>query len=282
MRITQPGPPRTESHVMLIRTQAAFVTSLAAIAVAVTPPAAHSQATTTRAASCPLVFGHGGYPSGPNPWERDQIRQPNNVRGVNDQKARGADGVEGDLQLTRHGTKAVMWHNTSTNGLTGTRKNITDLWWAAGSDNLRDRRIARGPYAGEQVYTLRQWLDHVRSTGLIALLEVKTEARAVLSDPAYATTAWKEISDPIKERQASQRILVYSLDSWIQGELAKRHPGLLKGSEARWTDSVSWTEPPPSWNGNVSRWQEVLAQAPKSVMTNFTREYRAWLTGACG
>ncbi|MEV4223334.1 glycerophosphodiester phosphodiesterase family protein [Nonomuraea sp. NPDC049725] len=268
---------------MTIRTKAALAASLAAISLTAVPPAAHAgqSAHAGSAVACPAVFGHGGYPSGANPWERDQIRQPNNVRAVNDQKSWGADGVEGDVQLTRNGTKAVMWHNTTTNGLTGTRVNITALWWAAGADNLRDRRIARGPYQGEQVYTLRQWLDHVRSRGLIALLEVKPEARTALSDPAYATAAWKEISDPIKERQATQRILVYSTDSWIQGELARRHPGLLKGSQARWTDGVGWEEPPPAWTGNISRWQSVLDQAPPSVMTNYTRDYRAWLNGKC-
>ncbi|MEV4476254.1 hypothetical protein [Nonomuraea sp. NPDC049504] len=97
----------------------------------------------------------------------------------------------------------------------------------------------------------------------------------------YGAAAWKEVSDPIKERQASMRILVYSQDSWIQAELAKRHPTLLKGSQARWTDSVAWQEPPAAWNGNTSRWAEVLAQAPKSVMTNYTKDYRAWLDGKC-
>lgn len=243
------------------------------------PPQAYAQS--ARLPACPLLFGHGGYPTGANPWDRDQIRQPNNPAALNDQKTWGADGVEGDVQLTQQGTKAVMWHNTSTNGLTGVRKNITDIWWTAGSDNLRDRSIARGPYTGEQVNTLRQWLDHVRSRGLVALLEIKPETRAILSDPAYTAAAWKEISDPIKERQASQRILVYSTDSWVQGELARRHPTVLKGSEARWTDSVAWQEPPAAWSGNVGRWQEVLNQAPKSVMTNYTKEYRAWLQGKC-
>ncbi|WP_235854823.1 glycerophosphodiester phosphodiesterase family protein [Nonomuraea aridisoli] len=237
--------------------------------------------TTAQQAACPLVFGHGGYPTGANPWTRDQIRQPNHPRGVNDQKAWGADGVEGDVQLTREGTKAVMWHNTTTNGLTGVNRAITDLWWAAGSDNLQDRSIARGPYQGERVYTLRQWLDHVRSRGLVALLEIKPEAKKVLSTSAHAASGWREISDPIKERQGSQRILVYSKDAWIQGELAKRHPGLLKGSAARWTDSVAWEEPPPSWTGNTAQWQSVLGQAPPSVMTNYTKDYRAWLSGRC-
>ncbi|GAA3591903.1 hypothetical protein GCM10022419_088430 [Nonomuraea rosea] len=257
--------------------KAALTVAMAALtAVGTVAPAAAA-----RLPACPLVFGHGGYPTGASAWTRDQVRQPNHPRGVNDQKAWGAQGVEGDVQLTKQGTKAVMWHNTSTNGLTGANSLITGLWWTAGADNLQARRIARGPYQGEQVYTLRQWLDHVRSQGLVALLEIKPETKAVLSDAAYAAAAWKEISDPIKERQGTQQILVYSQDAWIQGQLATRHPGLLKGSAARWTDSVAWEEPPPAWTGNTPQWQAVLDGGPKSVMTNYTKEYKTWLAGKC-
>ncbi|MEW9551863.1 glycerophosphodiester phosphodiesterase [Nonomuraea sp. NPDC050783] len=273
---------------MITRTRAtvaaAMTAALTAAAMTTAPPAhaAPARAASGAAVVCPLLFGHGGYPTGANPWERDQVRQPNNPKALDDQKSWGADGVEGDVQLTKQGTKAVMWHNTSTNGLTGVKRNITDIWWATGSDRLQGRTVARGPYTGERVHTLREWLDQVRSRGLVALLEIKPEARPVLSNATYAAAAWKEISDPIKERQASQRIMVYSTDSWIQAELARRHPTLLKGAHARWTDSVAWEEPPPAWSGNAARWQSVLGQAPPSVMTNYTREYRAWLTGKCG
>ncbi|MFD1938161.1 glycerophosphodiester phosphodiesterase family protein [Nonomuraea mangrovi] len=255
--------------------------TLTAVAFAAGSLAGLAPATAASGApACPLVFGHGGYPQDPSDMAKDQVRQPNNRRGVDDQKSWGAGGVEGDVQLTKEGTKAVMWHNTSTNGLTGPRQNITDIWWAYGSDNLQDRRILRGPYSGERVYTLREWLDYVRSKGLVALVEVKPETRRVLGS-SHAAKAWKEISDPILERQATQRIMVYSTDSWIQGELARRHPGLLKGSQAQWTDSVGWNEPPPAWSGNTARWQAVLNRSPKSVMTNYTKDYRAWLAGKC-
>ncbi|MEU8250055.1 hypothetical protein [Nonomuraea sp. NPDC048916] len=128
---------------------------------------------------------------------------------------------------------------------------------------------------------LREWLGDVRSTGLIALLEIKPRMRDILADPARAAGAWKEISAPILERQGSQRILVYSTDAWIQGELTRRHPALLKGSAATWTDSAAWDEPAPDWRLNVPRWQEVLDQAPRSVMTNYTWDYRRWLAGRC-
>lgn len=262
-----------------IALSAATAVLAGAATVAAGPAAAASGASALP--RCPLVFGHGGYPEGANGWAKDQMRQPNNPRGLNDQKSWGADGVEADVQLTKEGTKAVMWHNTTTHGLTGPQQKITDIWWTYGSGNLAARRITRGPYRGERVYTLRQWLDYARGLGLIALLEIKPETKAVLANPKYAAQGWKEISDPIRERQGRQRIMVYSQDPWIQSQLAKRFPGMLKGSAAQWTDSVHWTEPAPFWKGNVARWQAVLSKSPGSVMTNYTKEYRAWLRGKC-
>lgn len=255
------------------------VTTAATLAVSVLiVPAPTAAAQKQR---CPLIFGHGGYPKGPDATVKDRIRQANNPSALRDMRRWGADGVEADVQLTKEGTKAVMWHNTTTNGLTGKQQKITGIWWAYGAGNLSGRRIVRGPYKGERVYSLRQWLDHVRPLGLIALLEIKPETKAVLSNPKYAAQGWREISAPIRERQGKQRIMVYSTDPWIQSELAKRHPALLKGSAARWTDGVRWNEPVPSWKGNVPQWQAVLNQSPGSVMTNYPREYRAWLRGKC-
>ncbi|WP_182905050.1 glycerophosphodiester phosphodiesterase family protein [Microbispora sp. H13382] len=230
---------------------------------------------------CPLVFGHGGYPKSAGAKAKDAIRQPNVLRAVDDQWSWGADGVEADVQLTRRGAKAVMWHNRTTNGLTGPRQEIRETWWADGPGDLRDRRVARGPYAGEPVPTLREWLDHVRARGLVALLEIKKSAAPVLADPAYGPSAWREIVDPVVERQHAQPILVYSRDQWIKAKLADRLPGHLRGSAAKWTDGVAWDEPPPPWQLNAPRWQAVFDEAPTSVMTSHTPDYRAWLDGRC-
>ncbi|MEW1724443.1 hypothetical protein [Streptomyces sp. NPDC093109] len=58
----------------------------------------------------------------------------------------------------RVGGAAGQRRTTTTNGLTGTRVPITELWWATGSDQLKDRTISRGPYTGTTVYTFREWL----------------------------------------------------------------------------------------------------------------------------
>ncbi|MEV1204811.1 glycerophosphodiester phosphodiesterase, partial [Microbispora rosea] len=163
-----------------VRAALALVVAAAA-APAPTPASAHA----AEPPPCPLVIGHGGYPKSAGAKAKDVIRQPNVLRAVDDQASWGADGVEADVQLTREGTKAVMWHNRTTNGLTGPRQEIREIGWADGPGDLRDRRVARGPYAGERVPTLREWLDHVRALGLLALLEIKKAAAPVLADPAY-------------------------------------------------------------------------------------------------
>lgn len=241
--------------------------------------------------ACPQIFGHGGYPSGAkgsDTWNRDKIRQPNHPTGIQQQKNWGAAGVEADVQLTRDGTKAVMWHNTSTWGLDGVKRPITEIWWATGGDKLQGRHINRGVYVGETVYTLREWLDSMKSKNMIALLEVKPEAKQSLfnSDPAIKSRAWSEILSPIKERYGSQEIMIYSHDTAIWTELQNRvnAQGLsaVLRNRPTWTDAVEWEEPPPAWTGNVSKWQQVLNQGPKRVATTYTNDYRKWLTGKCG
>ncbi|MDA0633542.1 hypothetical protein OUY22_08940 [Nonomuraea sp. MCN248] len=254
------------------------------VAVTVVAVLAASASTVPAAAAprwrCPLIFGHGGYPKDPGATRKDRIRQANNPSAVRDLRRAGSDGVEADVQLTRNGTKAVMWHNTTTNGLTGRPRAITDLWWSNGPDSLKNRRIARGPYRGERVYTLNEWLSYAASTRTVALLEIKAEARRILAG-RHAAAGWREISGPILKRRNAQPIMVYSRDAWIQHELARRLPSLLKGSHARWTDSVVWDEPPPGWTGNVSRWQSILKLRPLSVMTNYPGQYRRWMAGRC-
>ncbi|MFD6275260.1 hypothetical protein ACFWFI_06770 [Streptomyces sp. NPDC060209] len=53
-----------------------------------------------------------------------------------------------------------MWHNSTTRGLTGTKANVTDIWWATGADQLKGRTIDHGPYTGETwTRDLMSWLS---------------------------------------------------------------------------------------------------------------------------
>ncbi|WP_228011198.1 glycerophosphodiester phosphodiesterase [Nonomuraea phyllanthi] len=237
--------------------------------------------------ACPQVFAHGGYPTGANAWERDQVRQPNNPKAIRQYKSWGASGVEADLQLTKNGTKAVMWHNTSTWGLTGTKKPVTEIWWAAGSTALKGRTITRGPFKGETVHTFREWLAAMKSAGMVGLVEIKTEARQSLlsSTASIRTRAWAEVLDPVKERYRSQEIILYSHDSAIAAELRKRVSAagmtrVLSGGPI-WPEVTKWEEPPPSWKLNENAWKSALQSGAKRVATDYTSQFSTWLKGRC-
>ncbi|MEU7832861.1 glycerophosphodiester phosphodiesterase family protein [Nonomuraea sp. NPDC049129] len=239
---------------------------------------------------CPQIFGHGGYPSGANgadTWNRDQVRQPNNPTAIRKYKGWGAAGVEADLQLTKDGTKAVMWHNTSTWGLSGAKKNITDIWWAAGDTALKGRTINRGIFKGETVSTFREWLAAMKTDGMIGLVEIKPETRQFLlgADATIKSRAWAEVLDPVKERYGSQEIILYSHDAGIAAELKRRVTAaglarVLTGGPI-WPEVTKWEEPPPSWKLNESAWQAALDRSTKRVATDYTSQLSAWLKGKC-
>ncbi|CAM3825595.1 glycerophosphodiester phosphodiesterase family protein [Kibdelosporangium persicum] len=240
--------------------------------------------------ACPAVFAHGGYPTGPNAWERDQVRQPNNPTALQDYKNKGASGVEADLQLTKNGTKAVMWHNTSTLRLTGSKADVNTLWWNTGSDKLNGRTIEVGPYKGERVHTFREFLDAARRIGMVPLVEIKGEAKQSLlnADPAIRNTGWAEVIAPVRERVATQEIMVYTHDAALKPELTTRftNAGLaavIAGGAHRpvWPDTVAWEEPPPSWTGNQASWQAALDKGPRRMATSWPQQMRTWLNGRC-
>ncbi|WP_254667953.1 FG-GAP-like repeat-containing protein [Streptomyces griseus] len=243
---------------------------------------------------CPTVYGHGGYPTGDNAWERDQVRQPNHPAGLAQQKSWGARGVEADLQLTKDGTKGVMWHNSTTRGLTGPKASITDIWWATGADQLKGRTIDHGPYAGETVYTFREWLDSAKQQNMAAFVELKREARQSLlnDDASIRETAWNEVIAPIAERAATQKIMIYgSVDADdLRAELKKRMEAAGLGGTLtnypRWVDKFGWEEPAPAASGNYGQWQEKLNQYGSPVtsvpmVTTWPKEFRSWMTGKC-
>ncbi|NBE94091.1 hypothetical protein FE391_26295 [Nonomuraea sp. KC401] len=240
---------------------------------------------------CPLIFGHGGYPTGArgsDTWNRDLVRQPNNPAAIRAFKSWGASGVEADLQLTRDGTKAVMWHNTSTWGLSGRKANVGQLWWAAGSDRLKGRTITRGAFKGETVHTFRGWLAAMRASRMIGLVEIKPEARQSLlsRSAAIRTRAWREVLDPVRETYRSQEVILYSHDSAVSAELGRRvrAAGMARVLTGRpiWPDVTKWEEPPPSWRQNVGAWKRALDGGAGRIATDYTPHLRKWLTGKCG
>ncbi|MCO5993999.1 glycerophosphodiester phosphodiesterase [Actinoallomurus rhizosphaericola] len=142
---------------------------------------------------CPYLFGHGGYSA-----SNDQILGLNSVKAVDAQKSKSADGVEGDLRFTRDGTKAVMWHNITTNGLTGRSAVVRNSTWTS----LQPRRITRGPYKGERVYTFREWLLELKKQHLQGLVELKFMPQN--------TSAWHELATPLRSTGMASRVILYS------------------------------------------------------------------------
>lgn len=270
-----------------------WIRSATAIAAAVTTAAILSPsawAQDERLPACPEVFTHGGYPEGPDGWERDQVRQPNNPTALQAYKDMGSTGVEADLQLTKNGHKAVMWHNGSTYWLTGNKRDITDIWWATGADQLRGRTIEVGPFEGETVYTLRAYLDSLYEKRMVPLIEIKASAEQSLlhSDPDIRDGAWAEVLDPIAERIDRQEIMVYTHDDTLRPEMNARFTAagleaVITYSDHRpvWPDTVAWEEPPPSADGNHASWQAALDKEPMRMATDWPAEMVDWLDGRC-
>lgn len=244
---------------------------------------------------CPTVFGHGGYPTGPDSSTRDKIRQPNHPTGLAQEKSWGASGVEADLRLTKDGSKAVMWHNFTSRGLTGTKYDIAAMSWATGAEQLKGRRIVSySPYAGETVYTFREWLDSARNQQMSAFVELKKETKPVLlgADTSVREAAWNEVIAPIVERAAKQRIMIYTLDDELRPELERRVMAAGLGASLEnhphWIDDpdVGWEEPAPAASRNFANWQYKLNKygSPVSsvpVVTSWTSDLNTWLNGKC-
>ncbi|WP_327172102.1 FG-GAP-like repeat-containing protein [Streptomyces sp. NBC_01336] len=244
--------------------------------------------------ACPAVFGHGGYPDGADSYDRDQIRQPNHPTGLAQQKSWGASGVEADLRLTKDGTKAVMWHNNTTRGLTGNKFDIAEMRWATGADQLKGRKIAYGPYAGETVYTFREWLDSARSKQMAAFVELKKETKPLLlhGEESVSEAAWNEVIAPIAEKAATQRIMIYTLDDELRPELVKRVTAAGLGASLEnyphWIDDPEfhWEEPAPEASYHFAYWQYKLNKYGSPVnsvpmATSWTSDFTTWLNGKC-
>lgn len=239
---------------------------------------------------CPQVFGHGGYPTGADAWKRDQVREPNNPAALRAQKADGAAGVEADVQLTRDGTKAVMWHDGTTYHLSGDKKDVNALWWSTGADRLRGRTIDNGPFKGETVFSLRQYLDAAYELKMVPLIEIKptTEQSLLNADAKIRDRAWGELLAPVAERFKRQEIMLYTHDAKLSADLKSRAKAAGVASTVEysakrpvWPDTVSWEEPAPSWKGNVASWQKALDAHPLRMATSWTKDLSAWLKGRC-
>ncbi|MFI6521953.1 glycerophosphodiester phosphodiesterase [Spirillospora sp. NPDC050679] len=248
--------------------------------------------------ACPKVFVHA---STPKDWRKDQIRQPNTLKALSYYRGLGAVGVEADVKLTKvtatGGGKAVMWHNKTTNGLTGPSRTFTDVHFSTGKDRVTGRRVARGPFKGSKVPTLREWLDHARRIGTTPLIEIKPESGVFLvrkgNDAAsrkIRERAWKELADPIRERHRKQPIMLYSHDPEIRAALQARvragtFPNVTTYLRIAWPEDLKkhpWTEPPSDPRVHRASWAKALKDpGNKGIATDYPKQLIAWLKGRC-
>lgn len=272
-----PGKPR---HL------AAIGTVLAVGITALTLPSAFAQADDLPA--CPEVWVHGGFP-GSDP-QSDRVRQPQNPKAMRHYAGLGVTGAEVDLQLSKNGTKAFMWHNTTTGKLTGSNDPVNTLWWGDGANKLNDRTITEGPFRGERLHSLRQYLDAAKTQGITPMIEIKYPAEQSLlhSNAEIRQRAWSEVLDPIAERTAGQEIMLYTHSDTLKSELNSRitDAGLtqiipVSPDKPVWPDVLPWTEPADSYLGNVDSWEAALAKEPRRMATSWPAEMRAWLQGRC-
>lgn len=238
--------------------------------------------------NCPEVWVHGGFPG--SDWRSDKVRQPQNPKALRHYGGLGVTGAEVDIQLSKNGTKAFMWHNGSTYKLTGSNDPVNTLWWGDGENKLNDRTIEEGPFKGERLYSLRQYLDAAKSQGITPMIEIKSPAEQSLlnSDAAIRTRAWSEVLDPIAERTGDQEIMLYTHSDTLKSELNSRilDAGLdeiipVSPDKPVWPDVLPWTEPAQSYLGNVDSWTAALAKEPRRMATSWPAEMRAWLQGRC-
>ncbi|MEQ4722028.1 hypothetical protein [Nonomuraea sp. B19D2] len=193
--------------------------------------------------ACPQIFGHGGYPTGANAWERDQVRQPNNPTAIRKYKSWGASGVEADLQLTKDGTKAVMWHNT---------------WLAA---------MKTAGMVG-----LVEIKPEARQSLLSSNATIKSRAWAEVLDPVKENHRSQEIilysHDSGLAAELKTRVSAAGMTQVLSG-------GPI------WPEVTKWEEPPPSWTLNENAWKAALESGAKRVATDYTPQFSAWLKGKC-
>jgi glycerophosphoryl diester phosphodiesterase len=285
--------PRTASALTSLALGAGAIVG---ITIAAASPAA-------AAPNCPIIYAHGGYPADRD-WTKDRVRQPNNPQVIDKVKAWGAQGVEGDLRLTKDGHKAVMWHNGQTTHMSGAAKPITEFYWASGTDPLNVRTIDNKPDypgRGSRIYTFREWLVHLKTRDMNAVVEVKDSTYGALfsGDTTIKNRAWNEIFAPLDDADTTRNIKFTSQDDTIKAELFNRlyaaGLGYMADNVNRpvWTDDAAWNEGPagtvlssdgwtPDPAGNYAGWQADLNQNPVAIVTSWPRQYKAWLQGKCG
>lgn len=166
----------------------------------------------------PLVLGHRGLPL---------LFQENSLSGFRACLARGLDGVELDVFLTKD-EKVVVFHDQDLRRLTGVARNIHDLTW----DELSKLRIQRRVDMGERtvecsseepIPLLEDVLDEFQGKLLMNI-----ELKAYDADFVHRRVG-AEVGKILRAKQAEGSVIVTSFSPFMLHELHQENPDAFFG-----------------------------------------------------
>jgi glycerophosphoryl diester phosphodiesterase len=167
----------------------------------------------------PLVLGHRGVMA---------LHQENSFSGFRRAMELGIDGVEMDVKLTRD-RRVVVFHDDSTERLTGVRGQISDMTW----DQVSQLRLQRRIPIGQGRFT-----DYEREERIPLLEEVLSEfgGRLLMNIEMSVTEVnWNyrhlgtRVATLLKKAGVTASVIVTSFDPFMLRFLKKESPELASG-----------------------------------------------------
>lgn len=169
----------------------------------------------------PMVVGHRGVPT---------LHQENTLAGFRRAMALGIDAIELDVRVTRDG-RAVVFHDSSLERLTGVRRSISDLTW----DEVAALRVRPVIEVG------RRFVRYEREEPISLLAEVLAELGDQIAINIELKPRWlgDDISSIVTADLAASgltdRVLVTSWDPRKLREVGRIQPAVTLGY--CWNDS---------------------------------------------
>jgi len=195
-----------------------------------------------------MVLGHRGVP---------KVHQENTIAGFRKALELGVEGVEFDVFKTKD-DKIVVFHDESTERLTGFKGNIEEMTWDEVSKLRISRQIDMGDgqivsYSSEEkIPLLEAVLDEFKGK---LLMNIELKSFALKWSSRYAG---KETARTIRNTQAEDSVIITSFDPFKLYTLEKEYPGLHSGFA--YDDGM--TGDIGVWFNHLPEIQSELAKAP--------------------
>ncbi|MCA9661667.1 MAG: hypothetical protein KC486_25235 [Myxococcales bacterium] len=186
----------------------------------------------------PLILGHRGVVN---------LHQENTLAGFRRARELGIDGVELDVQLTKDG-KVVVFHDDTTERLTGVQGRIKEMTW----DEVSKLRVQRELYMGVDPDGSAVIMRYAQEERIPLLAEVLAElgsAIAINIELKPAKPSWSErklgraAARVIRDAQAEDTVIVTSFDFFKLRDLEAEHAPIHSGF-AYDDDTVNYL---PTW-----------------------------------